>query len=65
MYNRAVPISLFSDYTDTACSRLLKQPVSRYRLCGRLWHRLWDPPIMNRYFYRKSLKNYYLSLQNS
>jgi len=24
---RAVPISLFADYTDTAYSRLLKQPI--------------------------------------
>jgi len=27
LHTRAVPISLFADYTDTACVRLLKQPI--------------------------------------
>jgi len=36
--NRAVPISLFAEYTDTACTRLFKQPIPIMRpiMRGRL-----------------------------
>jgi len=36
---RAVPISLFADYTDTVCSRLFKQPIPIMRpiIKGRLF----------------------------
>jgi len=54
MCSIAVPISLFADYTDTA--------YNRYRLCSRLWHRLWMAdyePI----FSVKTLQNYYFALK--
>jgi len=40
---RAVAISLFVDYTDTACSRLLKQPIpiTRPIMRGRLLPIFW------------------------
>jgi len=40
MYSSAVPISLFADYISIP--RVADGWNSRYRLCDRLWGRLWE-----------------------
>ncbi len=57
---RAVPISLFADYTDTACSRLFKQliPIMQPIMKPIITDILSENFVI-------TLKNYYLSLKIS
>jgi len=54
LWVRAVPISLFADYTDTTCSRLLKQPIPTMD-----YEADFERPIMRGYYEQKFLN--YLS----